>query len=152
MIPEAERDPSLRDENKKSARPPDSGARRVMQRTAERNQRENEATKKYRKTYKQAVAFCCQLLRAPSLSSSRNVSTVRNVCSVFHVVVIPCSSFLPLCLCFCLCLSLAFLRPHRSSFVSSLFTVLCSSSTAGVFFLSILWWVSAQVAIIHEYI
>ncbi len=91
-----------------------------------------QSDKKYRNTYKQAVEFCCQLLRAPSLSSSRNVSTVRNVCSVFHVVVIPCSSFLPLSLS--LSLSLAFLCPHRSSFVSSLFTVLSSSSTAGVFF------------------
>jgi hypothetical protein len=90
-----------------------------MQRTAERNQRENEATKKYRNTYKQAVAFCCQLLRAPSLSSSRNVSTVRNVCSVFHVVVIPCSSFsvslsrLPSSSPFFLC----FFRVHRSFFI-----------------------------------
>jgi hypothetical protein len=71
MIPEAERDPSLRDENKKSARPPDSGARRVMQRTAERNQRGNEATKNIAKlTNRQShfVANSCglQVSRVPA--------------------------------------------------------------------------------------
>ncbi len=91
MIPEAERDPSLRDENKKSALPPDSGARRVMQRTAERNQRENKATKNIATlTNRQSnfVANSCglQVSRVPATCPPSGMYVLSSTWSLFLVL------------------------------------------------------------------
>jgi len=117
MIPEAERDPSLRDENKKSARPPDSGARRVMQRTAERNQRENEATKNIakltnRKSHFVANSCGLQVSRVPATCPPSGMYVPSSTWLSFLVL----PSFLSVSVSVCVSLSLAFLRPHRSSF------------------------------------
>ncbi len=117
MIPEAKRDPSLRDENKKSARPPDSGARRVMQRTAERNQRENEATKNIakltnRKSHFVANSCGLQVSRVPATCPPSGMYVPSSTWLSFLVL----PSFLSVSVSVCVSLSLAFLRPHRSSF------------------------------------
>jgi len=119
MIPEAERDPSHRDENKKSALPPDSGARRVMQRTAERNQRENEATKNIATLTNRQSNFVAN-------SCGLQVSRVPATCppSGMYVLSSTWSSFLALPSFLSLSLSLSLSRlPLSSPFFLRFFLV-----------------------------